>query len=236
MRAACAIFAAAFPAVLWAQVTITPVTGGGDKRPEPRDPRASKSVVPENKKRKAETTPGGLFLPNGSIDMEAYAKRREETERAKKTGGRYGERDLDEAIEMGRENEVLQRALSRQFGVDLPIQERRGPRDTPEESPAERFQIIFMLSFPFTSAAAYGVFVLAKASTTDTRTLTAGETIGFFLTGAALSSLIGWYDYREGKKISAVESQTRLDVIDNRRDRSERREPELFALGITVRW
>lgn len=236
MRWVSLIAAVVLPGVLWAQTTVSPVTGGADKRPDSKDPRASKSVIPEYKKRKSEASPGSLFSPDGSIDMETYAKRREELERAKKSGGRYGERDLDEAVEMGRENEILQRALNRQFGVDLPLQERKTQRETPDESPSERFQIIFMLSFPFTSAAAYGLFVTAKAAQTGERTLSAAETLGFFLTGAALSSLIGWYDYRQGKKTSAAESQSRLDAIDPPRDRREKRSPELFALGVTLRW
>ena len=106
---------------------------------------------------------------------------------------RYLERQWQELYEEDNHLLLLEQSLLNQFGrTGFSDEIGRHPY---HETPARRFQIIFLLSFPFTLIYSLALASLYNSSSTNTENDN-NLAIGFGL-GISFSALIGWHDYNQ---------------------------------------
>ena len=115
---------------------------------------------------------------------------------------RYLERQWQHLDEEGEDIVLLEQALLDQFG-------RQGFSDELgyhpyHESPARRFQIVFLLSLPLSLVYAYALVSLFKVlSNNNSSRFTDTETGAALSLGLGFSGSIGYYDYRRSQKYNA---------------------------------
>ena len=123
---------------------------------------------------------------------------------------RYLERHWQELYEEGNNLLLLKQSLLNQFGrTGFSDEIGRYPY---HETPARRFQIVFLLSFPFTLIYSLALASLYNSSSTDS-VKDNNLAIGFGL-GISFSALIGWYDYNQ--KLNFKKNDLKNDLEDKK--------------------
>lgn len=197
----------AFPPVLSAQAL--PLTTQ-EKRPTPRDPSyVPPSVPPYLRNRTKTASPAQLWL-TGTGSPEDMARALPTPQG--KVIHPFQEARLQEEFRKGQDRLYLERKYLPQFGLDVDP-DRHNPfygEPSFEETPLERGQTIFLMSAPFTFGLSYGAMLGYRRSHGWKAGLDGPQTAVVFTTGALLSAIIVWYDYRRVWKPQAARDVDRF--------------------------
>jgi len=205
-----AVFSQALP-------TFNPSSSTG-QMPTNRDPRYKPPQLPEYQRRRLNTGAASLFT-GGNINIEEYYRQQEERKRYRRRELiRRNEKDLDDLLEYGGEQAVMESILGRQFDqLAVPIFSEKGRY---RETRVERSTTIFLLSWPITMGASLAIIRFIKsAQGANTSVLNNSETISLFALGTLGGAAITYYDYTQAWQEETTED-TRTSYLN--RDAAER--------------
>lgn len=173
---------------------VTTPQGGEEKKPTNRDPSYLPPLLPEYLRRRLNPNAGLLLSTGGEFDLESFVQAQAlQKANRKKPFDRYESRDYSDTADSLEDRSRFEADVLRQFGVNVPQQSPLGHQEY-QESAGRRFQIVFLLSLPITTAFSYGVVTAAKGTFGRTSGLNNGETIAVGVGGLLASGIIAWRD------------------------------------------